>query len=388
MIHDSMPFSSKALLFILLLTSSMLANSHEIRPAIVNLNFLSNINAERNNELQMDVLLNLESMIAEIGPEHDDTEQSENSERYEKLRSMQPDALAKAFELFQDQLIAGITVLDRGANQYPVSVRSIDISPVGDIDIARDTKLILVATLPRQILAASWQWHEKFGEAIVRTNNDDPALDYAALLSPGQQSELIEFTQATQQSSFSVVKNYIVVGFEHILPKGLDHILFVIGLFLLTTRWQALLIQVTVFTIAHSITLALGATGWLQISASIVEPLIALSIVFICVENLVTANLSRFRIAIVFLFGLLHGLGFASVLGEVGLDTSNFIIALLGFNIGVELGQLFIVGLCLLLVGYWFGKKPWYRKSVSIPASLVIGAIGGYWFLQRIGFVA
>lgn len=385
MILRSKRSAQYALLIILFLAGSQLAQAHEIRPAIVNLNFLSDINAETSNELQMHVLLNLESIIAEIGPEHDDTEQSENSERYERLRSMQPDELAKAFELFQEQLITGIVVRDSRAIQYPVSVRSIDIAPVGDVDIARDTKLTLIATLPRQVIAASWQWHEKFGEAIVRTNNEDPALDYAALLSPGQQSELIAFTQATQQSSFTVIKNYIVVGFEHILPKGLDHILFVIGLFLLTTRWRALLIQVTVFTIAHSITLALGATGWLQISASIVEPLIALSIVFICVENLITANLSRFRIAIVFLFGLLHGLGFASVLGEVGLDTSNFIIALLGFNIGVELGQLLIVGLCFLFVGYWFGKKPWYRKLISIPASLIIGAIGAYWFLQRVG---
>ena len=167
------------------------------------------------------------------------------------------------------------------------------------------------------------------------------------------------------------------------MPKGLDHILFVVGLFLLAPRLRPLAVQISTFTLAHSITLALGAIGLLRISPSIVEPLIALSIVFVCVENFITVRLSKWRIVTVFSFGLLHGLGFASVLDEVGLAAGNFVTALLGFNVGVELGQLLVVAACLLSVGLWFGSKGWYRSRISQPASIVVGLIGAYWFVQR-----
>ena len=179
-----------------------------------------------------------------------------------------------------------------------------------------------------------------------------------------------------------------MVGFEHILPKGLDHILFVIGLFLLSPKWRPLAVQITVFTIAHSATLALATLGYLSISAAVVEPLIALSIVFVCAENYFTSHLSKWRLATVFVFGLLHGLGFASVLGAVGLDTQNFFIALLGFSIGVEIGQLLIVTLCMLGIGIWFGKHQNYRRLFSMPASFLVGSIGLFWFTQRVGIIS
>jgi hypothetical protein len=91
---------------------------------------------------------------------------------------------------------------------------------------------------------------------------------------------------------------------------------------------------------------------------------------------------------VVFLFGLLHGLGFAGVLMEIGLEPGRIVSSLLAFNVGVELGQLAVVLLCFALVGWWFGNKPWYRNRVTVPASSVIGAIGFFWFLQRVGFIA
>ena len=181
--------------------------------------------------------------------------------------------------------------------------------------------------------------------------------------------------------------NYIAVGFDHIVPKGIDHILFVVGLFLLSTQLRPLLIQITSFTLAHSVTLGLGMFGIISISPAIVEPLIAASIVYVCIENIFAQKLSRARPVIVFLFGLLHGLGFASVLSEFGLGKSNFVSGLIGFNVGVELGQLFVITICFLLVGIWFGKKEWYRRRVTIPVSIVIGIIAVYWFIERIGWI-
>ena len=177
---------------------------------------------------------------------------------------------------------------------------------------------------------------------------------------------------------------YLNLGFTHILPKGADHILFVLGIFLLSTRLKPILFQVTAFTVAHTITLALTIYGLVSLSPRIVEPLIALSIVYVTVENIVTPELRPWRVALVFGFGLLHGMGFAGVLSELGLPRSEFLTALLCFNAGVELGQLTVIALASLLIGLPFRHKPWYRRRVVIPGSLAIAAIGLFWFVQRV----
>ena len=123
----------------------------------------------------------------------------------------------------------------------------------------------------------------------------------------------------TRPSRIEIVRQYLWLGYTHILPKGLDHILFVLGLFLLSAQLKPLLLQVTSFTIAHSITLGLSMYGIVSLPSRIVEPLIALSIAYVAIENLVTRELKPWRIALVFMFGLLHGLGFAGVLRELGL---------------------------------------------------------------------
>ena len=180
-----------------------------------------------------------------------------------------------------------------------------------------------------------------------------------------------------------VWSRYIVLGIKHIVPEGTDHICFVLGLFLLSTRLSLLLWQVTAFTLAHSITLALSVYGVVQLPASIVEPGIALSIVFIAVENLATTKVGYRRLLVVFGFGLIHGLGFASAIKETGLPKRDFLSALLGFNLGVELGQLIVITAAFMAVG-WFRGHPGYRRWVVIPFSLLIALIATCWFFQRI----
>ncbi len=187
----------------------------------------------------------------------------------------------------------------------------------------------------------------------------------------------------SRPNRFKVATRYLLFGFEHILPKGLDHILFVLALFLLSIKFSYLVWQITAFTIAHSITLGLSIYGYLSLSSDIVEPLIALSIVFVAIENLFTVRLKPWRPFIVFIFGLLHGLGFAGVLAELGLPRRDFLTALLTFNLGVEGGQLTVIALAYLVLG-WFIKKRWYRKSVIVPASLLIALTGAYWTIERL----
>lgn len=187
-------------------------------------------------------------------------------------------------------------------------------------------------------------------------------------------------------SRWSIVEQYLVLGFTHILPKGLDHVLFVLGIFLLAVRLKPVLWQVTAFTLAHTITLALTIYGVVSLPPTVVEPLIALSIVYVAIENIFTDRLHAWRPLIVFCFGLLHGMGFAGILREIGLPRSEFVPALLAFNAGVELGQLTVIFAAFLLLGLPFRGKPWYRRRVVVPGSLVIAAVGLYWFVERMFF--
>jgi hydrogenase/urease accessory protein HupE len=191
-------------------------------------------------------------------------------------------------------------------------------------------------------------------------------------------SEIVPMTRS------QVIRTYLKLGFTHILPKGTDHILFVLGIFLLSIHLKPILMQVTAFTVAHTITLALTIYGVVSLSPRIVEPMIALSIVYVAVENIVTPRLSPWRVALVFCFGLLHGMGFAGVLSQLGLPRSEFMTALLCFNAGVELGQLTVISIAFLLIGLPFRNKPWYRRRIVIPGSIVIAAIGLFWFVQRV----
>ncbi len=197
-------------------------------------------------------------------------------------------------------------------------------------------------------------------------------------------SGTIDLTRSfTRPTRWEVARQYLVLGYTHILPKGRDHILFVLGIFLLSPRVKTMLLQVTAFTIAHSITLGLCIYGVVSLSSRVVEPLIALSIAYVAIENLVTRELRPWRLALVFMFGLLHGLGFAGVLRELGLPRNEFLTGLLTFNLGVEGGQVTVIAIAMLIA--WPAmKKGWYRHRVVIPASLAIAAIGIYWTIARI----
>jgi hypothetical protein len=187
-------------------------------------------------------------------------------------------------------------------------------------------------------------------------------------------------------SRSDVFSIYLQLGFTHIIPLGFDHILFIISLFLLSPKLKTIIWQATAFTIAHSITLGMAMYDVVQAPPHIIEPIIALSIMFVALENVITDKLKATRILIVFAFGLIHGLGFAGVLKDLGLPKREFINALISFNLGVELGQITIILAAWFLVGKWFNKKPWYRARIVNPLSIAIAAIAFYWTIERAFF--
>lgn len=359
------------------------AAAHEVLPAIAD--FHANDEKAGEGRYAIEVQVNAEAILSGIGAEHEDTDDAPQVETYNKLRLLKPDALAERFNAFIPQFGKDVGVYFDDVRVMPDDI-TIAVPEVGDTGLVRESVVTLRGVLPGDAQTLRWEWPEAYGASVIRMNPPGAARGegYSAYLGPGEVSEAISLTATGQQGLGEVVANYLKIGFDHIIPKGLDHILFVVGLFLLSTHWKPLLWQVTAFTIAHTITLALATLGYVSLSPAIVEPLIAASIVYVAVENIFTSRLNPWRPVIVFGFGLLHGLGFAGVLGDIGLSSSHFIAGLIAFNVGVELGQLAVIALCYLAVGIWFGSKQWYRHYIAVPASVAIAVIAAWWFYERV----
>jgi len=250
--------------------------------------------------------------------------------------------------------------------------------------MAAELVLRLVGSVPAGGKSFTWMNDLKLGSYLLTISTEGEAVPARQWVEGGEESRpFVLKSEIVPPTRRQVAWQYLQLGFTHILPKGTDHILFVLGIFLLSVRLKPVLLQVTAFTVAHTITLALTIYGVFSLPSRIVEPLIAVSIVYVAVENVVHPKLSPWRVALVFGFGLLHGMGFAGVLSQLGLPRSEFLTALLCFNVGVELGQLSVILTAFLLIGLPFRRKSWYRRRVVIPASIAIAAVGLHWAIQR-----
>lgn len=352
--------------------------AHEIRPAIVTVTF------KADGRYQIDISANMEAVLAGVSPRHSDTDESPNARSYNQLRASPAAELKARIRDFSGNYLAGIAVEFDGARASPV-LESLEVPDAGDLQRARLSTLRLAGTAPAGAREFRWTYAPEFGSSVLRLQREGREGMAAFWLKEGSRSEpYLLAGEVKPVARGAVVQQYTALGFTHILPKGLDHILFVLGLFLLSVKWKPLLIQVTSFTVAHTITLGLSIYGFISLSPAIVEPLISASIVYVAIENVVTSELKPWRAFVVFGFGLLHGMGFAGVLQEIGLPRSEFLTALLTFNLGVELGQLGVITLAYLLVGLWWKNKPWYRQRIVRPLSILIAAVGCYWTVERV----
>ncbi len=348
--------------------------AHEVKPTIADLTV-----AEGRAVLALEI--NLEALLAGIDLDTvEDTDNSENAGDYDALRSLPAARIAaRAPELLPNW--NSLPLLSVNGAAVPLESVMIEVPEGIDAELPRDSLWRLEAAVPAGAEQVKVTWPDGAGALVLRQQGvEDP---YTGYLAGGETSPEIALSGGDAQSGWQAFVSYIPVGFDHILPKGLDHILFVLGLFFLSTRLRPLIWQVTAFTLAHTVTLALGALGWVNVPGAIVEPLIAASITYVAVENIFHSALNRWRPLVIFGFGLLHGLGFASVLGDFGLPAGQFVPALIGFNIGVELGQLAVIAIAFVLVG-WAMKRDWYRRAIAVPASCVIAAVGAYWFIERV----
>lgn len=370
--------SRRPLLAVLLLICSGPAAAHTIRPAVVTLDLATD------GTYALSVRLSAELLLAGIDPRYSDTDEAPNAADYDALRAEDAAELTARFAAFAPQFLDAVRLEFDGVPGR-LEYTGIEVPETVDLELARDSTVYLRGQVPDDAAELVWAWPDAYGSNVLRIlRAGDTETAVSAWLQQGERSRSYDLTRPpASPDRLSVIGDYVVIGIEHIVPKGLDHILFVLGIFLLSTRLVPLLWQVTSFTVAHTITLGLSIYGIVALPASVVEPLIALSIVYVGIENALARRLTPWRVVLVFLFGLLHGLGFAGVLSEIGLPAGELLTALIAFNVGVELGQLAVIAIAFAVLGWWRNAS-WYRQRIVIPLSLLIAAVGLYWTWERI----
>lgn len=212
---------------------------------------------------------------------------------------------------------------------------------------------------------------------------DEAALTAQAILSGGDPR--YEYFVGSTQGTLAVIQRFVPQGIHHILI-GPDHLLFLVGLLLLGGSLRKLLIVITAFTIAHSITLALAVLDVVRPPGNIVEPIIALSIIYVGADNLLVRGGRDMRVWIALVFGLIHGFGFASVLREMGLPTGALGWSLFSFNFGVEIGQVAVAVVVASALAWLRARNEKAGRQLAVAGSVGVIAAGAFWFIQRVFF--
>ena len=247
----------------------------------------------------------------------------------------------------------------------------------------KSVAIFVTAKIPADSEYLTFGWSQKFGDLVIRELGEREGL-YSGYLSKGETSPKIPLKVGELSSRGSQFFSYMLSGVYHIVPIGFDHILFIIGLYLVSNHLRSLIFQVSLFTFAHTITLGLASFEIISVSAAIVEPIIAASIIYIGLENYFVREQNSSRGVVIFGFGLLHGLGFAGVLTSLELTNAGILFPLLAFNLGVEFGQFLVLFLCFISFGYWYRNKAWYHLRVVRPISIVLILTGSFWLIERI----
>lgn len=364
---------------------SFVAQADVVKPALVE------ISVHTTGRVSIEIRASIEALLTGINGQYKNTQDAPQAAEYDALRVLPAEKLRHQFTPFADEFLDQVTLT--GVQQkIPLTIDKVEIPEPGYTKVPRISVLTLTGAIPRSVENLRWYYPAAFGDNAVRVRQVDAETEqwhwsdwqWIRTDRPSEPFSLLELF--TRKPIHTVIINYIGIGFDHIIPLGLDHVLFILGIYLLSTAWSPLLWQVTMFTLAHTITLGMSMAGWIALPANVVEPLIALSIAYVAIENIFVRNLHKSRLVLVFGFGLLHGLGFASMLNDFGMPGGAFLTALISFNVGVELGQLTVIGAAFLLVGWW-RHKSWYPGFVVTPLSAAIALVGLYWFVERLEWV-
>jgi len=353
-----------------------------LKPALVEITFFDK------NKLEITFDLNLEAILSGISTNYKNTKGAPNSDKYNEFRRLEEQKLKNIFINNQEKFLESIS-LKINDTKVKLNLKSIYVDIVGYTSRGRKSTITYEATLNNPPKTLIWRYNEKYGDNAFRYRaykKNEYTWSQWSWLRGNNSSEKIVLKHRVDKSKFDIFIHFIKLGFLHVIPLGFDHILFIVGMALSSVTLRQLLILVTSFTLAHSITLGLSTLDIINISSSIIEPLIAFSIAYIAIENLIMKQSIKRKTIVVFSFGLLHGLGFASMLKTFDMVKSNFLATLAGFNIGVEIAQISII-LGVLFTIFLVKKYSSFYKLYINTISISIAITALYWTMQRLNII-
>lgn len=330
-------------------------------------------------KVEIHLSLSLEAALSGISTNLKNTQNAPNEEKYQELRVLQPAQLLEVFEANKDNFLSNIAFYIDGKSHTPI-LETIHIDEVGYTKRSRKSELVLFINAPVHA-SIGWEYSEQYGDSAFRFRfYQEDVYNWSAWQIVSDKLS-IDITDIKPLSAFENAAKFAYTGFYHVIPLGLDHILFIIVMTLSAINFLKTVVLVSSFTLAHTITLALATFGVVVVNTTLVEILIAASIGLVALENLFAKYNHKRQIIVVFIFGLLHGLGFATMLKSFIED--NFVSSLIGFNIGVEIAQIIIVALVLLVL--FIVKSIGIRqKIITLPTNIAVLIVALIMVFERI----
>ncbi len=363
----------KVIVNVLLLSLISFAHADVIKPTLAEVSIYE-------QHIELELHTNIEALITGIGTQYRDSTKAPNASEYDELRKLSASALKATFTEFEPTFLERIDLSINGVS-LELSQTNIAIEDVGYTQRPRASRITYRAPY-NKIGELSWLFDEIYGDNAFRfrfVEKDEYTWQTWQYLSAGTPIQ-IDLQKFQPQSRWDTFLQFITIGFKHVIPLGLDHILFVITMVLGVMSMYRALLYVSSFTLAHTLTLGLSTYDIVALSPEIIEPIIALSIVIMALDKLIFHMRSSYNGLLIFAFGLLHGLGFALMLREF-ID-KHILVSLAGFNIGVELAQVVVVIVIMLI----FFMIPSERIRIWLTRIIAFGIalIGLQMFLERI----
>ena len=363
--------------------------AHELRPAVMDIS----ASQSDDNHILVELHFIAEAFLADIDLSAiSDTDESANASGYDTIRALPSGDISALIRKKWPDLLSLLRIFSE-TQELTLFLEDVKVESQDNLALVRETTLYLSAQVDKTSQTIRVDWDKRLGSIVIRALADEQSADYTEFLVAGGTSKPIALFNRAPSPFLDVVSNYLYSGIIHIIPFGLDHMLFVLALLAMSISVRPLLLQISLFTVAHTVTLALASLKIISFSVPLVETLIAVSIAYVGLDNLLNPNqrpqnnsgqkVGRVRAVIIFGFGLLHGLGFATVLQDFGLPEASFAVGLISFNIGVEVGQIVTILPIWVVLGLFKLNPHQFRRWFQVPVSLIILAISLFWIYER-----
>jgi hypothetical protein len=301
-----------------------------------------------------------------------------------RTQRLSPTAVAQRLEQLAPQFLAAVDLRFDGVAVRP-AMHVLRVDAPGGTSPSSIT-IRLSGDIPQPAREVTWQYRLTYSTYSIAFANEGETATPRRWLEGDQRSPPFALSDAVRPPGrLTLARRYLRLGFIRIAPYGIEQIVFVLAMFLLAARVMPMLLQIAAFIAAQSIGLGLATYGIGVLSPNWLSGMVAVSITYVALENVVLREVKPWRIGVIFVFGLVHGAALAAVLRELGLPHANALTAWMSFNVGVVAAEVATIAAAFVLVTSWAQTRPWYRYRVVVPSSAAMAVVATFWMLERVG---